>query len=296
VTRCLFCDEPLSLIVRLRDEQFCDAEHRLRYMQESRWSGVPLRPELPAPPLCGLVPYSPVCSAVDTPRRLSTVRPLAFPMGQRLNPSICDGFTPRFGPETERPFALAMPAARNAPRRRFMYRWETQAIIRRMLKEAVDRIKLTAAKAPGAICDPAGDLLPVTIPAIPLSGGPTLHWQAMSGLDERSLETIGVSGSDSIEGTSRTLPLLGALGHPVAMPSPMEKAKAELPLSTLESARGLRGMFIPQVSIPLLRPRIAFGPRPGSGTRVGERPGVIIPIREFQPVERAEPLPLARII
>jgi hypothetical protein len=297
VTKCLFCNEPLSLIIRLRDEQFCDVEHRQRYMQESRWSGVPLRPELQAPPLCGLVRYDPVCSAVDSAWREPVVRPMAFPKAQRLSPSTSNACVPRFGPETEQPLPLTMPAPRNAPRRRFMYRWETQGIVRKMLKEAVDRIRMRVGKGPGSVYDATGDLLPIEIPPIPLSGGPVLHWQAMAALDERALESIGVKGSGSIDRTSRGLPLLGALGNPLPMPCPMEKARAEAPLSTLEAARGLRGMFIPQVSIPLLRPRIAFGPRPGSGAqRMGERSGVIIPIREFQPVERTEAPPLARII
>jgi len=284
---CLFCKKPLSLLNRLREMQFCDEGHRQRYLQESRWKGVPLRPEMTGPPMCGLVAYQPVLNAVDAPKRVNTVRPLSFGKGERVSPSAGNRRTPQFGPETQTPFPLEAHAPRNAPRRRFTYRWSNQSTIREMLKEAAMRIRMPRPASPSTtVCEPAGQMADFEIAPLPLPVAP-VRWQAMSGIDDKALESVRVQGF--AEFAPRSLPQLEVFGAPLAMPCAMEKLKAETPLTPLESARGVRGIYIPLVALALLRPRLTFGPRPAAAGV--QRPGVIIPIRE-----RPEAQPLAKII
>lgn len=296
--KCLFCNKPLSLMSRLRDVQFCDEAHRQRYMQESRWRGVPLRLEQSGPALCDLVAYDPPCVAVDAPKRAMVVRPTSFPKGERIWPSAGKSIAPQCGPETQTPLPLEMPAPRNAPRRRFTYRWANQGAIREMMKEAAMRVRMRYDVAASSVCEPAGEMVEFELAPMTLPAGSPVRWQAMAGIDDTALESVRVVGLPNLDSQSRALPQLATCGKPVAMPCPMEKLKAETPLAPIESTKAARGIYIPLVSIPLLRPRVAFGARPAApgAQRVTERSGVIIPIREFQLPERAEAAPLARII
>lgn len=259
-------------------------------MRESRWHGVPLRVERQEPRLCPVLTYSPALNPLDWIH--GPLAPKATPFSKREYawPVMTPCPAPRFDPSTEQPFALPMPGIRTAPRRRFVYGWGNQAIVRGLLKEAVTRLAMPRAAGRIPLCEPTGETLPMEIGPLPLAGGgASLPFQALDGLDESSLEAIPAAGFIRTQMSLSSFPQIPAVGNPASPQPSVQPLKTETPLAPVESTRALRGVFIPQVSLPLLRPRIAFAPRAG-GSRSGDRQSSIIPISDFQPAERKEPL------
>ncbi|MCC6393299.1 MAG: hypothetical protein IT167_22050 [Bryobacterales bacterium] len=288
--KCLYCDEPLSRMDCLRDQQFCTEEHRRTYMRESRWHGVPLQAERRQPGLCPVLKYAPTVEPRDWNHGPLPPKPAPFSKREYAWPGMTPCPAPRLAPFTEQPFALPIPGIRTAPRRRFVYGWGNQAIVRGLLKEAAARLEMPRAAGRIPICDPTGETIAMEIALLPLVGGGTsLPFQALEGLDETALEAIPPGGFIRAQISLSSFPQMPAVGDP-ATPQPcVQPLKTETPLAPVESTRALRGVFIPQVSLPLLRPRIAFAPRAG-GARSGDRQSSIIAISDFQPAERKEPL------
>ncbi|MCC6362317.1 MAG: hypothetical protein IT165_02265 [Bryobacterales bacterium] len=274
----------------LWDQQFCTEEHRRSYMRESRWHGVPLRVERQQPRFCPVLQYTPAMEPHDWNHGPLAPKPTSFSKREYVWPAMTPCPAPRFAPSTEQPFSLPMPAIRTAPRRRFVYGWGNQAIVRGLLKEAVSRLEMPRAAGRIPICEPAGETIPMEIGPLPLLGGGTnLPFQALDGLDESSLEAIPAGGFIRTQMSLSSFPHIPAVGGPASPQPCVQPLKTETPLAPVESTRALRGVFIPQISLPLLRPRIAFAPRAG-GSRTENRQSSIIPISDFQPVERKEPL------
>ncbi|MBV6434219.1 MAG: hypothetical protein IANPNBLG_04464 [Bryobacteraceae bacterium] len=285
--KCLYCDEPLSLIDCLWDQQFCTEEHRRSYMRESRWHGVPLRVG-ETPRLCPVLKYTPANEPLEWGHGQPPAKPAPFAKREYCWPAMTPCPAPRFAPGE--PFPLPMPGIRTAPRRRFVYGWGNQAIVRGMLKEAAARLEMPRAVGRIPICDPTGETIAMEIGPLPLAGGGTnLPFQAFEGLDESALEAIPAGGFIRSQMSLSSFPQMPAVGSPASPQPCVQPLKTETPLAPIESTRVLRGVFIPQVSLPLLRPRIAFAPRAG-GARSGDRQSSIIAISDFQPAERKEPL------
>src|SRR5262249_15529232 len=120
-------------------------------------------------------------------------------------------------------------------------------------------------------------------------GGTALRWEVMNMPDESALALIPAMQFIGAEARSKVLPQLPATGVAASVAAAVERP-AEQPIAPIAMAPSFRGVFVPQVSIPPLRPAITFAPpaAPSVAQPSGERSRVVT-INE-----RREQPPLAR--
>lgn len=172
------------------------------------------------------------------------------------------------------------PRVRNAPRRRFLYGWNTRSTVRQMLTDSVRRLRYLDCLAPLDTCPP---LQPCNEVVLPLERAARLQplRQVRYGLEESMLASI--AAEPAIPGGHEPLRVMAPeMVEGMAVVKPVW-AQAERSLSSLKAnARGCDGLYVPQVGVSTLQVGFTMGKAPVESIGGNsDRRAVVIPFQEL---------------
>ena len=191
------------------------------------------------------------------------------------------------------------PRVRNAPRRRFLYGWNTRSTVRQMLADSVKRLRYLDCFAPLDTCPPLQPCNQVVLPLVKAARLQPLR-QVRYGVDESMLASI--AAEPAIPGGHEPLRVMApGVVEGLAVVKPVW-AQAERSLSSLKAnARGCDGLYVPQVAVSTLQVGFTMGKAPvetiGGNS---DRRAVVIPFQELAAAavpskEKATVLPMRRL-